>query len=565
MKRFAFALWVLSLAACARPVAPEGGPKDTTPPKVVPEKSTPNLSTRFEDREVRLVFDEWVLLQDAANQVLVSPPMLKRPEVTLKGKTVLVRFPKEEILRTNTTYTINFGTAVKDLHESNPAKDLRFVFSTGDYIDSFSVAGIAVDAFTGQPVENIAVMLYDKMEDSIVRKERPYYLARTDKSGQFAIPNVRAGAFRCVAVEDVNLNLKWDGEVERIGFPDSLVRVGDTASARLALRIFKPTPAFRLLTQNANRYGLIKLGFSASPDTVGLQPDLPGLNWRSEREQDTLLVWYDRPDSTAWHLLVGGKDTVKVKALARGDFIAKNRMTLADEYQPPSPAARQRNRQPAPAPEQQQASPSRPPKLVNVNPAKPVLLPFNNPVTKVDTTLWLLSFDTLPVRDFSVTPDTASPRRLRVQLAWQEGKSYSLTLLPGAATDLFGVANADTLRRTFIVSTEKQLGGLNLTLQALQPGMPYVLRLMNGENTEEERFFTAIEPEKRFVFAKLQPVAYSVQLIEDRNGNRRWDPGDYFAHRQPEIVFIKKLEALRSNWEVEATVEARIDSGKRGK
>ena len=36
----------------------------------------------------------------------------------------------------------------------------------------------------------------------------------------------------------------------------------------------------------------------------------------------------------------------------------------------------------------------------------------------------------------------------------------------------------------------------------------------------------------------------------------QWDTGDYYAHRQPERIFTKKLEPLRPNWEVEATMEA---------
>ncbi|MBK6932024.1 MAG: hypothetical protein IPH12_14630 [Saprospirales bacterium] len=81
---------------------------------------------------------------------------------------------------------------------------------------------------------------------------------------------------------------------------------------------------------------------------------------------------------------------------------------------------------------------------------------------------------------------------------------------------------------------------------------------------EEERFFTAETAETRFVFQKLLPLAYTLQLIEDRNGNGRWDTGDYFERRQPERVFLKKLEPLRANWEVEARLDARVSTGRRG-
>lgn len=562
MKRYLFVLWVLTLAACARPVAPEGGAKDVAPPTVVVEKSTPNMTTRFAGKEVRLTFDEWVVLQDAANQVLVSPPLAKRPEITLKGKTVLVRFKEDEVLRPNTTYTINFGTSVKDLHENNPAKDLRFVFSTGDFIDSLSLAGNVVDAFTDEPVENIAVMLYDNPDDSIIRKERPYYLARTDKTGVFSIPNVRAGVFKCVAIEDANQNMKWDGESERIGFPLEPVIMNDSTRNAPRLRLFKPTAPLRLISTNANRYGLIKLGFTAPPDSVRLQPDLPGLKWLQERDKDTIVLWYDRPDSTAWKM-IAGKDTVSVKALSRAGFLANNQMVFADERVPAvNNQRRNRPADPAPAPGKVKL----PPRTTNINPNKPLLLAFNNPVAAFDTSKWLLNPDSVPVRAFTVIPDSAGLRNLQLQAPWQEGKAYRLTMLPGAVTDMFGTANADTLVRILVAPVEKQLGALNLTLQNLIPGQVYVLQLFNGNALEEERLFTAVIPEKRFAFGKLQPVTYTATLINDQNRNGRWDPGDYFAHRQPEPVLSRKLEPLRANWEVETTLDinAGKDKGKKG-
>lgn len=564
MKRYLYALGALTLVACARPVAPEGGPKDTTPPAVVKGKSTPNFTTRFQGIEIRLGFDEWIVLQDAAAQVLVSPPLAKRPDITLKGKTVVVRFKEGEVLRPNTTYTINFGTAVKDLHEKNPAKDLRFVFSTGDFIDSLSVAGTVVDAFSGDPLDNISVMLYDNPDDSIIRKERPYYLARTDKSGEFMIPNVRAGAFKCVAIEDGNQNMKWE-ESERIGFPETPVTMNDSTRKIPPVRVFRPVPPLRLAAQITNQYGQIKLGFTTRPDSIALQPDLPGLKWQQEREGDTVLVfWYDRPDSVAWKL-IAGKDTVSVKALSRGDFLAGHLLHFADDLVPvASSADRKRARQTEALPAAVEPGP-RITRLINVHPDKPLLLTFNNPVSAFDTTRWLLDADTVPTRSFAVIPDSAGPRALRLQAGWQNGKSYSLTLLPGAVTDMYGARNADTLLRTLVVLDEKKLGALNLTVENLAPGQTYVLRLLNGNTLEEERLFAAAEQQQRFVFTKLQPASFTVVLIMDRNGNGRWDPGDYFAHRQPEPVFSRKLEALRANWEVEASLDANLSRAKKVK
>ncbi|MEQ1744823.1 MAG: Ig-like domain-containing protein [Saprospiraceae bacterium] len=554
MKKRTLALAALALTACARPVLPEGGPKDTTPPQVVQEKSTPNNTTRFADQSFQLTFDEWVTLQDVGTQVLVSPPLAKRPEVSLRGRTITFRFDQDEVLRQNTTYTINFGTAVKDLHESIPAKDLRFVFSTGEAIDSLSVSGTVVDAFSGEPTENIAVLLHDRLDDSAARQERPYYFARTDKTGQFLIPNVRAGTFKCTAIEDTDQNLKWSSDNERIGFAEKPLLVSDTSHTVVSIRLFTNAPPLRLASTNAAQYGLVRLGFSNPPDTVALRPEPPGLRWLREQEHDTLLVWYDNPDSTAWKLLVGFTDTVPVRALVRSAFLQQNKVLFGDESTAAGTGStRPRGRLAAAAP----SAGAPPPRTINIQPGKPVHIPFGSPVSRVDTARCLLRVDSADSRAFALLPDSSSPRRLLLDRAWQGGQRCTLSLLPGAITDFWGTANTDTLRRIFVVPTEKQLGSLGLALENLQPGMPLVLRLMNGNSLVEERSFTPAEPATRVVFPGLEPAAtYTVQLIEDRNGNRRWDSGDYFARRQPEQVLLRKLEQLRANWEMEAAIQA---------
>jgi hypothetical protein len=86
--------------------------------------------------------------------------------------------------------------------------------------------------------------------------------------------------------------------------------------------------------------------------------------------------------------------------------------------------------------------------------------------------------------------------------------------------------------------------------------------LLNGNTLEEERFFIAQETKHRELFTDLAPVAYTVQLIEDGNRNRRWDGGDYFSGRQPERVFSKKLEALRPNWQSEFSFSVPVETAR---
>jgi hypothetical protein len=556
---FPYALFLL-LNACARQGAPTGGPKDTRPPEIDTLGSTPNFSTRFDQKRIELKFDEWVVLSELAKQIVVSPPLAIRPEVVLHGKTVVVNFDKKEVLRPNTTYTINFGTAVKDLHEGNPAKDLRFVFSTGDFIDSLSFRGVVTDGFTGEPVENISVMLYENFADSAVRKERPYYFTRTDKSGQYEFKNLRASTYRVVAIEDGDQNLRWNGESERIAFRDSALVLTNLSRGTIQLPLFKNSPKFRLTGQNANWYGLVKLGFSVPLKDFETQTMAPeGLKILLEKSPDSLMLWYDLPGvDTSWNLLFTSElsrnrdslsqtrfDTIVVKKNSRSDFMNSHRLAFGDI---PAPAGPNSGRgKPATAPKPQAV------RTLVQTPSKPADLLFNYPISAFDTARWALLLDSNRVSNFSVLPDSASPRKLLLQADWKQGKTYTLRFLPGALTDFWGTANPDTLGRLFNILSDKQLGNLSLTLEKLIPGTSYVLQLMNGTVLEDERTFTAESDTKNLKFNALQVAAYSARLVEDRNKNGRWDTGDFENNRQPERIFNKKMDPLRANWDLEVS------------
>lgn len=105
-----------------------------------------------------------------------------------------------------------------------------------------------------------------------------------------------------------------------------------------------------------------------------------------------------------------------------------------------------------------------------------------------------------------------------------------------------------------------------MTVENLRPGTPYVLQLLNGANLEEERRFVAEMDTKNLIFKDLQVAGYSARLVEDLNGNGRWDTGRFNEKRQPEQVFNKKIDPLRANWELKVTfaIESSLKQKGRG-
>ena len=72
--------------SCAQQQPLNGGPRETFPPKLIKEVSTPNFQTNFEKKDIDLVFDEYIELRDVIKQVVVSPPLNYIPTVErIKG------------------------------------------------------------------------------------------------------------------------------------------------------------------------------------------------------------------------------------------------------------------------------------------------------------------------------------------------------------------------------------------------------------------------------------------------------------------------------------------------
>ncbi|MBR0328430.1 MAG: Ig-like domain-containing protein, partial [Selenomonadaceae bacterium] len=60
-----------------------------------------------------------------------SPAMKKKPLLTIRGKSIIIEL-RDDSLKPNTTYSIEFGSALADNNEGNPLHGMRYVFSTGD-------------------------------------------------------------------------------------------------------------------------------------------------------------------------------------------------------------------------------------------------------------------------------------------------------------------------------------------------------------------------------------------------------------------------------------------------
>jgi uncharacterized protein (DUF2141 family) len=236
MKRI-FAIFFISFIvfSCAKIVTPSGGEKDVTPPEFV--KSTPyQNSVNFNGKQIKIEFDEYIVLENPINKVLISPQIKPTPEITSNLKTISIK--GLDSLKENTTYIIDFADAIKDYNEGNRLNGFSFAFSTGSHIDTLWYEGKILDAFELKPIANKYVLLYSNFDTTYIKTTPSDYLTRTDSNGVFRFHNLAEKNYKLIILDDKNQNKIYDLPNEGIGFSNEILipYVSDSTSKMRLLK-----------------------------------------------------------------------------------------------------------------------------------------------------------------------------------------------------------------------------------------------------------------------------------------------------------------------------------------
>jgi methionine-rich copper-binding protein CopC len=102
------------LCQCAKQTSPTGGPTDETPPAL--ERSNPkHEQTNVKSSKIELTFNEAIQLNNAREQIIITPSVGKKFETTFNKRSVTLDLKAD--LQENTTYNINFREAIQDITE----------------------------------------------------------------------------------------------------------------------------------------------------------------------------------------------------------------------------------------------------------------------------------------------------------------------------------------------------------------------------------------------------------------------------------------------------------------
>lgn len=547
-----FLLICTLIYSCAQVVAPGGGIKDVTPPKVV--KYIPDsASLNFKSKSIVVFFDEFIQLKDLNSQLIISPPLENTPDIKAKNKTLTIDFDKDELLKPNTTYSISFGNALQDIHENNPIDNFKYIFSTGSFIDSLVVNGKIENAFDHKADKGVLVMLYTDFSDSVIYKKKPDYFAKTKEDGTFQIDNIRADKYRLLVLKDANANYKYDSENESVGFIDALVDVSE--KKKISIDIFQePVKKLFLKKNNYNSFGKISLIFNKPVDSIRIEPlnqtfDDKDIFLDFSKNKDTLNYWFRKDDKDSIFLQVknGNKiiDTLDFKIIKKEDAL-KSRRNPLKLVVVNSPAGNQNVDLDAEF------------KIVFNNPIDPVL--FSN----ISNKEIIILEDTIPIKDYKNLFYTLEPFNTisinnkviskdgstkTVPVVFKENTNYHLFIPPGTFTDIFGLQN-DSVKIDFKTREEKFYGTLKLNLDIPVTAGNYIVQLLD----EKENIVRVsnINRSETLFYEYLYPKKYKLKIIYDNNANYKWDTGNLLQKLQPEkVIYNAEPVNTRPNWDLE--------------
>jgi hypothetical protein len=525
MGRAALAIALLA-TGCAQVREITGGERDSEGPQLV-DAYPANGTTRFSGDRFVVRFDERIQIERSRAGLPVSPPMDPPPTLHLRSARELeVRLHAP--LKPATTYTFAIGEAVKDLTEGNRAVGLDYAFSTGDHLDSLRITGTLIDAFTGGPQDQALVMLLEANDTSAFTTGRPAFVTRSDRDGRFTLARLPGRDFSIVALRDLNGNYRYDLPNEEIAFLHDSVKplpLGDSTAQPVVLRMFKELSAsqqIREATVTENRAWQVLLAKPAQ--LVGVR-DIArtggSLTWLPEWSagRDSLLLW---PSDTT--------------AVGEGRYAITTEAGELDTL-------RYRPLRPMPYLLQATAESSA------AEGGMRIRFTAARPIRSFDPKLMQLRADSLDI-PFEMEADTGQLRQLVVSAALPVGLRATFTMQPNALRDIYGGGN-DTLRFAVGVAEANELGTLRITLAGVPLSeAPHLLELLDAQGRSVRRAEGGMLS-STITWDRLQPGNHTLRLIEDRNGNGRWDPGEWRTMRQPERVW-RHVEPtnVRAAWDV---------------
>ena len=457
------------------------------------------------------------------------------------------------------------------------------------------VSGILLNAADLEPVKGMLVGLHANLQDSAFTTLPFDRVGRTDSRGRFSIRGVAPGEYRIYGLMDGDQNYRFSQPSENIAYNDSLIiptceqrmrqdtmwidtLTYDTIIPRqythflpddVILFGFKETTtrARRLAKSERPVPQRFSLYFTAPDDTL---PRLRGLNFdatdafiieKPTGRIDTLDYWIKDSliylqDTLQMELTYLYTDTLN-QLVPRTDTLSlvskvkpkteEEKAKEREEKEKQRKKRRKKGDKDADLPETE---------FLTMDVYAPssldiydyLTLTFTEPVTRIDTAAFHLKqkVDTLwNDIPFDFLQDTADIKKYNIFADWLPGESYSLEIDSTAIHGLYGLFT-DKVKKEFKAKRLEDYGQIFFDITGAD-SIAFVELL----DAQDKVLRTVPVTEGKADFYYLAPGKYCARLINDTNGNGRWDTGNYAEKRQPESVYYYwQVIELKANFDI---------------
>ena len=238
LKFLVLAIWafssIMQLESCANIVPPSGGPRDSLPPYLIAARPIDSALGVF-PKEILVGFNEYITTSSIQENLIVSPTLKNTPLIDARLNSIKIRIA--DTLLDNTTYSIQFGDAIKDVNEGNILKNFTYVFSTGNRLDTGKIKGKVLLAESGRVDSSFIVILHPANKDSAIFKERPNYYTKLNGKGQFSFNFLPKGSYHIFVLPN-DYTKKYDDSTKFFAFLDSTISI-ETTKDSLQLYAFQ--------------------------------------------------------------------------------------------------------------------------------------------------------------------------------------------------------------------------------------------------------------------------------------------------------------------------------------
>jgi Bacterial Ig-like domain len=520
-------LIVLIVVSCARRGRPTGGPKDEDSPIMVTAEP-PFETTNFDKKKIKILFDEYIKLKNVGKQLIISPPLKYKPIVSPLGTaSKILEIEILDTLKPETTYIFNFGTSVQDNNEGNILYNFKYVFSTGDYIDSLSLKGTIRDALSNDVDKEVSILLYkidSTYNDSLIYKGLPNYIANTLDTVTWNITNIKKGKYLLAALKQKNYDYKFKPKTDKIAFYPELIDIPVDSSASFELSLFKEILDYRITRPSEVSKQHIVFGYEGivkdlKVDLLSKVPDDFKSVEAFEADKDTLNYWFNTADLDSLQFKITNylRDTTYVDTV-----VVKLR---AKEFDSLIVGGNKRG---------------------SIKLKENFKMLSNQPITKIDTSkIQIVDKDSVKIPFKAIISDFKTELLLKFDKI--PSNYYKIKMLPQAITTFFEQSK-DTFR--YRVSTKRitDYGSIFLTLKGVK-SYPLIIELVNSRGKVVQSQY--VEKLRELSFRSLNPSKYFIRAIYDNNKNKKWDTGNFLERIQPEkVIYFPKQMDVRANWEV---------------